>query len=255
MSLANLAKVLKCAGGDDIVTLKANDDGDTVTFMFESPSAFSFVFAAFAKMFFWAACMRGGSWRHDICSKQQHTPHTTLTSAIQNHQKQQPSKTEEDRVSDFELKLMDIDSEHLGIPDTDYCATVTMPAGEYARIMRDLSSIGDTVVVSATKDGVKFTTSGDVGTANVTVRQNTTADKKEDQTVIDLKEPVSLTFALRYLTSFSKATPLATHVTLSMTRELPIMVEYAIQDMGHLRFYLAPKIEDEDMEGEDEVAQ
>jgi hypothetical protein len=38
MSLANLAKVLKCAGNDDIVTLKANDDGDTVTFMFESPS-------------------------------------------------------------------------------------------------------------------------------------------------------------------------------------------------------------------------
>jgi hypothetical protein len=47
-------------------------------------------------------------------------------------------------VSDFELKLMDIDSEHLGIPDTDYCATVTMPAGEYARICKDLSSIGDT---------------------------------------------------------------------------------------------------------------
>jgi hypothetical protein len=46
-------------------------------------------------------------------------------------------------VSDFELKLMDIDSEHLGIPDTEYCATVTMPAGEYARICRDLSSIGD----------------------------------------------------------------------------------------------------------------
>lgn len=38
MSLANLAKVLKCSGSDDIVTLKANDDGDTVTFMFESPS-------------------------------------------------------------------------------------------------------------------------------------------------------------------------------------------------------------------------
>jgi proliferating cell nuclear antigen len=51
---------------------------------------------------------------------------------------------EEDRVSDFELKLMDIDSEHLGIPDTDYAATVTLPAAEYQRICRDLSSIGDT---------------------------------------------------------------------------------------------------------------
>lgn len=30
-------------------------------------------------------------------------------------------------------------------------------------------------------------------------------------------------------------------------------VEYTIQDMGYLRFYLAPKIEDEDMEGEDEA--
>lgn len=51
---------------------------------------------------------------------------------------------EEDRVSDFELKLMDIDSEHLGIPDTDYAANITMPASEYQRICKDLSSIGDT---------------------------------------------------------------------------------------------------------------
>jgi proliferating cell nuclear antigen len=33
------------------------------------------------------------------------------------------------------------------------------------------------VVITATKDGVKFSTSGDVGTANITVRQNTAADK------------------------------------------------------------------------------
>lgn len=197
---------------------------------------------------------------------------------------------------------MDIDSEHLGIPDTDYAATVTLPSSEYQRICRDLSSIGDTgmlvspaahhrhpnawhtckqsiqraawlddlyhtagqraawlddlyhtaarnpqhhyrrrhtivstadkpaprpkphsieqrqcclmstlpaitaaacmccyttasaawftyshrvrydtlsaaVIISATKDGVKFSTSGDVGTANITVRQNNTADK------------------------------------------------------------------------------
>jgi hypothetical protein len=75
----------------------------------------------------------------------------------------------------------------------------------------------------------------------------------EDQTKIDLKEPVSLTFALRYLNSFAKATGLASHVVLRMTRDLPIMVEYPIADLGHLSFYLAPKIEDEDMEGEDEA--
>jgi ribosomal protein L14 len=53
-----------------------------------------------------------------------------------------------------------------------------MPAGEFQRIMKDLSSIGDTVVISVTKDGVKFSTSGDIGSANVTVRQNTAVDKQ-----------------------------------------------------------------------------
>ena len=38
MNLVNMAKMLKCAGNDDIITVKADDDGDTVTFMFESPS-------------------------------------------------------------------------------------------------------------------------------------------------------------------------------------------------------------------------
>jgi hypothetical protein len=39
---------------------------------------------------------------------------------------------------------MDIDSEHLGIPETAYQAIVHMPSQEFARICKDLSSIGDT---------------------------------------------------------------------------------------------------------------
>jgi proliferating cell nuclear antigen len=37
MNLGNMAKMLKCTGNDDIITLKADDSSDTVTFMFESP--------------------------------------------------------------------------------------------------------------------------------------------------------------------------------------------------------------------------
>ncbi|GHP04646.1 hypothetical protein PPROV_000340000 [Pycnococcus provasolii] len=192
MNLSALSKMLKCAGNDDIITIKSDDTPDAATFMFESPN--------------------------------------------------------QEKISDFELKLMDIDSEHLGIPDTEYSAVVKMPSAEFQRICRDLSSIGDTVVVSVTKDGVKFSTAGDIGQANITVRQNAAVDKEEESTVIDLQEPVTLTFALRYLNSFTKATPLASTVTLSMSKELPIVVEYKIADMGHVRYYLAPKIDSEDDE-------
>lgn len=38
LNLANLSKILKCAGNNDVVTLKAEDEPDTLTMMFESPS-------------------------------------------------------------------------------------------------------------------------------------------------------------------------------------------------------------------------
>ncbi len=59
-----------------------------------------------------------------------------------------------------------------------------------------------------------------------------------------MEEPVELTFALQYLNSFTKATPLSPTVSLHMSKEVPLMVEYAIENMGHMRFYLAPKIDE-----------
>ena len=30
-----------------------------------------------------------------------------------------------------------------------------------------------------------------------------------------------------------------------MSKDVPLVVEYRIEELGHIRFYLAPKIEDE----------
>ncbi|KAK7262973.1 hypothetical protein RJT34_30556 [Clitoria ternatea] len=149
---------------------------------------------------------------------------------------------------DFEMKLMDIDSERFGIPEAEYDAIVRMPSTEFARICKHLSGIGDTVVISVTKEGVKFSTKGDIGAANVVCPQNTSVDKPDEAIVIEMNGPVSLRFAfsLRYMNSFTKATPLASTVIISLSNELPLMVEYTIAEMGYVRFYLAYKIDDEE---------
>lgn len=97
--LASLSKVLNCAGKDDAVTVKAEDEGaDTAEFMFESAKG--------------------------------------------------------DRITTFELTLMDIDSEHLGVPeDTTYTAVIKMPSNEFRRIISDLSTIGDTVTIGTSDMG------------------------------------------------------------------------------------------------------
>lgn len=38
-----------------------------------------------------------------------------------------------------------------------------MPSSEFTKICRDLAQFGESIVIACTKDGIKFSTSGDVG--------------------------------------------------------------------------------------------
>lgn len=63
---------------------------------------------------------------------------------------------------------------------------------------------------------------------------------------MEVDEPVQLSFALRYLNLFNKAATLSNSVILSMSAETPLVVEYKIEKLGSLKFYLAPKINEEE---------
>jgi len=188
LNLGSMAKVLKCAGNEDSLTLKAEEGSDILQFLFESKNA--------------------------------------------------------DKESRFELKLMDIQGEALGIPDTEYKAKVKLPSSEFQRICRDMTILGDTVTIDARKDQVKFSVSGELGSGSIALKQTSAVDSDE-AVQITLQESCTLTFALRYLNFFTKATSLSPYVSLSLSPELPLVVEYEIEQLGYIRYYLAPKIEEE----------
>jgi proliferating cell nuclear antigen len=98
INLGSLTKVLRAAGSDDILTIKAEDAPDVVNLVFETKSAA--------------------------------------------------------RISEYDIKLMDIDQEHLGIPETDYAATITLPAAEFQRICRDLGALSESGTSFDICDGV-----------------------------------------------------------------------------------------------------
>jgi proliferating cell nuclear antigen len=76
------------------------------------------------------------------------------------------------------MKLMDIDSDTLGIPDTDYDARVTMPASEMTRIVRDLSQLGESVRIEVSKDGVRFVSDGEAANGSVLLKQTEGAARR-----------------------------------------------------------------------------
>merc|ERR1712093_514375 len=113
---------------------------------------------------------------------------------------------DDDRISDFELKLMQM---------------------------------------KASKEGITFSVAGDVGTGNVLLKPRE-AEKAEDSVSLSVHESVTATFALRYLVNFSKAAPLCGQVELGLGPDAPLLVKYNVEssDNGHMQFYLAPKIDE-----------
>ncbi|KAI0773011.1 proliferating cell nuclear antigen, N-terminal domain-containing protein [Trametes elegans] len=83
-----------------------------------------------------------------------------------------------DRIAQYEMKLMDIDADTLGIPDTEYDASVTLPSAEFARIVRDLSLLGESVRIEVSKEGIRFVSDGEAANGNILLKQSADAPKK-----------------------------------------------------------------------------
>lgn len=99
-----------------------------------------------------------------------------------------------------------------------------------------------TVTIEASKDGVKFACTGDIGNGSVTLRSHQNVEKPKENIEIELSEPVSLTFSLKYLVNFCKASALSEQVKICLSNEVSLLVEYGVQGNSYLRFYLAPKV-------------
>lgn len=132
VNVGSLTKVLKCAKDDDVCTLRAADEADVLNLVYEAKSMFSLILRIFG--------------------------HNSSSS------------TDSDRISSYDLKLMDIDAETLGIPKTSYEARIVLSSAEFTRIVRDLSLLGDSVRIEVSKEGVRFASDGEAANGNVLLK-------------------------------------------------------------------------------------
>jgi proliferating cell nuclear antigen len=157
---------------------------------------------------------------------------------------------------------MDIDSDSLGIPDHQYSAVIEMASSEFHRLIVDLTPFSDTIVIKADKNEVKFEAIGGILGGNVVTYSsageagNVESDDEEMKMVsfkkatkgadisvkVSAKSPVKISFSIkwgicillfyvyfRYLASFSKGAKLSDRVRLSLSNNVPIVVEYQIE--------------------------
>ena len=121
-----------------------------------------------------------------------------------------------------------------------------MSSGEFTRICRELYSLNETVNIETTKNVIKFGVNSESVGGMIKIEEND-SDNLDEQTLINVEdEGVNLVFALRYLNMFTKVSSLSQQVSLYLSKEFPLMVEYKLQQLGVLKFYLAPRISNDE---------
>lgn len=149
-----------------------------------------------------------------------------------------------ERKSVFNLNLVHFDQESLQIPETNYSSKVSLPAGQFSKMIRELSQLSESIKISTNKKSINFAISGEACSGEIELKENPATNSAES-VCIDVDDPVSNSFSLKFLNSFCKGDALAESVNLMMSENTPLVVEYKIADIGHLKFYLAPKINEE----------
>lgn len=155
----------------------------------------------------------------------------------------------DNRTSTVNIRLMSIESEYMEIPEQELTVEASICSTKFQRIMKDLAIFGDTVSIIASlansdsDERIAFNVEGESG--------NITIDMKPD--TINITDNVHGLFALRYMNTIAKASALAPTVQLHMIPDAPVCVSYSLEDdKGWFKFFLAPKMSDDDQETNDD---
>lgn len=149
----------------------------------------------------------------------------------------------DDRISNFVVRLIDIDADVFTIPSKTYNCVVKMPSNEFQRIIRELSGLSDTVGIEINQDGITFSSDSHQSSGMIQLKPSSLEDGQKVQ--IKAEKSIKQFFAVRYLLSVAKGCTISDSVVLMIATDIPLVCEYKVENLGNLRFYVAPKIEED----------
>lgn len=141
----------------------------------------------------------------------------------------------------FELPLVDLDTELMGIPDMECNAEFSISSASFANIISQLRLFGDTLDIECSEDKIELRSLSD-GSGKMSV--DIQIDELSEYSINE-GEHIHLTFGLNMLNNICLYHKIAKEVNIKLIKDYPMQVVYYFgDDDTKLIFYLAPKITD-----------
>jgi proliferating cell nuclear antigen len=149
-----------------------------------------------------------------------------------------PIKTVFDR--DFEVLLIDLESEMMEIPEIEYSADISLPSTDFALLINQLKNFGDTLQIQCNEDKIEMVSSSiESGKMSVSL-------KIDDLTGFAIEEgkQLNMSFSLNLLHIICSYSKISKEVDIKMSENYPLYICYNNEELS-IKHFIAPKISED----------
>lgn len=139
----------------------------------------------------------------------------------------------------FELNLIDIEEDSLGIPEVDYDVDFTIESKKLVEVLSELNTFGQDLNIICKQEVIELNASGDAAKIKV----NIPVEELNEYAIAE-DEELNISFSLSHLCKMCCSMKLGATIDVSLSGEYPMALKYNLGDESQVIFYIAPKISD-----------
>jgi proliferating cell nuclear antigen len=139
----------------------------------------------------------------------------------------------------FEIPLMDIEEDALGIPKIEYDVDFSIDSKKFSDLISELCVLGNELHVKCSEEVLEFNSSGDLGKLKVNIPIDDL-----NEFAISEGEQIETFYSLNHIGKMCMSTKLGPQITISISPDYPMNIKYDLGDDSSVSFYIAPKMKD-----------
>lgn len=138
----------------------------------------------------------------------------------------------------FSVPLVDVIKEDLVIPvDIISDSKFFLPSSSFARIIHNVSTIGNDITFKSIGKILEIKAKGDLGEVSFI--------REFEKEHIENSKNMEVTISGRFLSIFSRGKSVSDFIRIGIRENEPIHLYYPIRNKSYLQFFIAPKLEDD----------
>jgi len=140
----------------------------------------------------------------------------------------------------YEINLIDVDKETLGIPTVDYDVDFTICSKKIMDVFAELNTFGENLNIKCSENIIELNSHGDTTKLKI----NIPVDDLNEYAIAE-DEEINISFSLTHLCKMCLSMKMSSTINISLSSQYPMLLKYNLGDESNVSFYIAPKVFEE----------